>query len=233
MPTTRASTGCSPSSFPIAPAKERFFADARYGAVRARFFVPAVAEHGGARGARSRCGARAGRARSRAGRARRMTPAAQRLLDTLGINVPIMQAPMAGVDTGSWPRRCPTRAALARSASARSTPPTAATMIGARARADRCAHSTSTSSPIGRPSGCGRARPHGWRGWRRTSRAGAEPPTPLREIYTSFIVDEAMLATLLAERPPVVSFHFGLPPHARHPALRRAGIVLLAIGHQP
>ena len=37
-----------------------------------------------------------------------------------------------------------------------------------------------------------------------------------------------MLAMLLAERPRVVSFHFGLPSPERIDALRKAGIVLLA-----
>src|SRR5208337_4455913 len=36
------------------------------------------------------------------------------------------------------------------------------------------------------------------------------------------------LAVLLAERPPIVSFHFGVPSRDRIEALRAAGIVLLA-----
>ncbi len=40
---------------------------------------------------------------------------------------------------------------------------------------------------------------------------GASPPQVLKEIYTSFLVDDAMLAMLVDERPKVVSFHFGLP----------------------
>src|SRR4051812_40047283 len=41
---------------------------------------------------------------------------------------------------------------------------------------------------------------------------GAQPPERLREIYTTFVTDDAMLDVLLDARPPVVSFHFGLPP---------------------
>jgi nitronate monooxygenase len=37
-----------------------------------------------------------------------------------------------------------------------------------------------------------------------------------------------MLAALLADKPRIVSFHFGLPPAERVQALREAGIVLLA-----
>jgi nitronate monooxygenase len=42
-------------------------------------------------------------------------------------------------------------------------------------------------------------------------RFSAQPPNALREIYTSFLVDDAMLAMLVDARPEVVSFHFGLP----------------------
>jgi nitronate monooxygenase len=56
---------------------------------------------------------------------------------------------------------------------------------------------------------------------------GAEPPAQLGEVYRSFLGDEAMLALLLDERPPVVSFHFGAPPRATVDALRAAGIRLL------
>ena len=60
------------------------------------------------------------------------------------------------------------------------------------------------------------------------ARYGAEPPRHLREIYTSFVVDKAMQAMLIEERPKVVSFHFGLPAAEQFAALRAAGIVLLA-----
>jgi nitronate monooxygenase len=42
-----------------------------------------------------------------------------------------------------------------------------------------------------------------------------------------------MLAMLLAERPAVVSFHFGLPPADRVRALRAAGVRLLATATNP
>jgi nitronate monooxygenase len=65
------------------------------------------------------------------------------------------------------------------------------------------------------------------------ARYGTAPPTRLREIYTSFVVDDAMHAVLLAERPPIVSFHFGLPARACVEALRAAGIILLATATNP
>ena len=65
------------------------------------------------------------------------------------------------------------------------------------------------------------------------ARFGSTPPQGLREIYRSFIDDEAVLAMLLEVRPPVVSFHFGLPDAARIAALRAAGIVLVAAVTDP
>jgi len=59
-------------------------------------------------------------------------------------------------------------------------------------------------------------------------RFGARPPERLTEVYQSFLTDDAKLAVLVAERPAVVSFHFGLPCRERIEALRAAGIVLLA-----
>ncbi|WP_272913782.1 NAD(P)H-dependent flavin oxidoreductase [Noviluteimonas dokdonensis] len=59
-------------------------------------------------------------------------------------------------------------------------------------------------------------------------RFDCSPPNTLREIYTSFLVDDATLATLVDVRPEVVSFHFGLPTQAQRDALHAAGIVLIA-----
>jgi len=58
-------------------------------------------------------------------------------------------------------------------------------------------------------------------------RFGAPLPAALTEIYKSFVEDDDMLAALLAEKPKVVSFHFGAPPADRVQALRNAGILLL------
>jgi len=57
---------------------------------------------------------------------------------------------------------------------------------------------------------------------------GSEPPTSLTEVYPSFLANDALLHVLLAARPKVVSFHFGLPTAAQASALRRAGVRLLA-----
>ncbi len=57
---------------------------------------------------------------------------------------------------------------------------------------------------------------------------GAKPPAALDEIYTSFVADGVKLALLLEMPPPVVSFHFGLPPADCVAALKAAGSLLFA-----
>lgn len=59
-------------------------------------------------------------------------------------------------------------------------------------------------------------------------RFDTRPPAALREIYLSFVDDVAMYEMFLAERPAVVSFHFGLPSQAWIDALKASGIVLFA-----
>lgn len=57
---------------------------------------------------------------------------------------------------------------------------------------------------------------------------GATPPLKLTEIYTSFLESREALAMVLELRPPVLSFHFGLPSPEYLQAIRQAGIVTLA-----
>jgi nitronate monooxygenase len=57
---------------------------------------------------------------------------------------------------------------------------------------------------------------------------GAVPPQALRPIYTSFVEDDAMLAAFVDLKPPVVSFHFGLPAADRIAALIEAGCLLVS-----
>ncbi|GGH64187.1 2-nitropropane dioxygenase [Comamonas phosphati] len=59
-------------------------------------------------------------------------------------------------------------------------------------------------------------------------RFGAMPPAALRSIYTSAVGNAPLQAMLLRQRPQVVSFHFGLPEAAFIAALRGAGITTLA-----
>lgn len=55
----------------------------------------------------------------------------------------------------------------------------------------------------------------------------AEAPKQLDKGYDSFVGNRAMLDVLLEERPPVVSFHFGLPDAVAIAELQQAGIFLM------
>jgi nitronate monooxygenase len=56
----------------------------------------------------------------------------------------------------------------------------------------------------------------------------AEPPTTLDEIYRTFDDEPELLEVLTAHRPPVVSFHFGLPRVSSLRALKDYGACLMA-----
>lgn len=56
----------------------------------------------------------------------------------------------------------------------------------------------------------------------------AKPPTHLKEIYKSFIVDDEMITLITALAPKVVSFHFGLPDNKTIMRLKAAGCILFA-----
>ena len=150
------------------------------------------------------------------------------LLALLEIDCPIIQAPMAGVST-------PEMAAAVSNAGALGSLGVGATnAAGAREMITRFRHRSKRSLNVNvfchTPARANRELEERWIARLRPefARFGASPPTSLREIYRSFVEDDEMLTMLIAERPKVVSFHFGFPPRERIEALRRAGIVLLA-----
>ena len=150
------------------------------------------------------------------------------LLELLDIDLPIIQAPMAGVST-------PELAAAASNAGALGSLGFGATdAAGARrmiaAFRERSRRSLNANVFCHEPARADRAVETAWLELLRPhfARYGATPPRELKEIYRSFVADDAMLAALLAEKPRVVSFHFGLPAAERIKALREANIVLLA-----
>ena len=61
----------------------------------------------------------------------------------------------------------------------------------------------------------------------RFAEYGGTPPSALREIYESFVVDDEMLRALVETKPEIVSFHFGVPSAERIAALRGAGCSLV------
>jgi nitronate monooxygenase len=151
-----------------------------------------------------------------------------KLLEMLAIDLPIIQAPMAGVSSPALAAAVANAGALGSIGIGATDVEGARRMIAAvRERSKRSLNVNVFCHRPPAPDGAleavwlDRLRPH-------FERFGAEAPSRLREIYRSFLEDDAMLAALLADKPSVVSFHFGLPSAERIRALREAGIVLLA-----
>lgn len=150
------------------------------------------------------------------------------LLRKLGIEAPIIQAPMAGVSTPEMAAAVSNAGGLGSIGVGSVDAETTRQMITAvRSRTDR---PFNVNVFCHRPAAADADREAAWlaRLGPEFARFGAQPPTRLAEIYQTFLTDDAKLAVLLAERPPIVSFHFGLPARDRIEALRAARIVLLA-----
>lgn len=149
------------------------------------------------------------------------------LLSRLGLELPLIQAPMAGVSTPELAAAVSNAGALG-SLGVGNLPADAAqrTIAAFRALSSRAlhvnvfCHAPARSDPAREAHWIEALRPE-------FARFGAEPPAALTEIYRSFVEDDAMLQMLCAERPAAVSFHFGVPAASRIRALRDAGIVLL------
>ena len=149
------------------------------------------------------------------------------LLDRLGIDLPIIQAPMAGISPPAMAAAAANAGALGSLGVGATNAEGAAKMIAAvRERSNRSlninvfCHRRATADRQTEGAWIERLRPE-------FAALDATPPAALSEIYRSFVDDDAMLATLIEAKPRVVSFHFGLPPAERIAALRDAGIVIL------
>lgn len=148
------------------------------------------------------------------------------LLERLGLEWPIFQAPMAGTSTPAMAAAVTNAGALGAIGVAAETTDGAGRMIGAMAAL--------TNGPFNvnvfchRPAIANAAVEARWiaRLKPEFTALGAEPPTTLREIYQTFRGNPGMTALLLETRPAVVSFHFGLPEEDQVRALKQAGIIL-------
>lgn len=148
------------------------------------------------------------------------------LTEMLGIDLPIVQAPMAGVST-------PAMAAAASNAGALGSISVGA-MNAAKAGDAIAALKSATNRPVNvnvfthqKP----KRDPARERAWLKSlephfEALGAETPAQLPEIYTSFNDDPEMQRLLIEARPAVVSFHFGLPEPGAAAALKEAGCLL-------
>lgn len=150
-----------------------------------------------------------------------------RITDLFGIELPILQAPMAGVDT-------PVLAAAVSEAGGLGNIALGA-LSAAAARDKIAAVRFQTDRPFGvnvfthatpRVDDEGNAR---WLAYLRPyfQEFGAEPPPALTAIYASFNDDPALLTVLCETQPPVVSCHFGLPAPDRVSAIKGYGGVLV------
>jgi len=149
-------------------------------------------------------------------------------LKRLGVELPIIQAPMAGTSTPAL------AAAVSNAGALGSIGVGAVDAAGARRMIGELQSLTNRAFNINvfahQPA---RSDPERERAWLEALKpvfasVGAEPPPALTEIYTSFVADEAMQALLVESRPAVVSFHFGLPSRQVIDRLKAAGTILLS-----
>src|ERR1700749_2511596 len=136
-------------------------------------------------------------------------------LERLQVELPIVQAAMAGVST-------PAMAAAVSNAGALGSLGVGATNAeGAREMIARFRELSKRSLHVNvfchQPARADARKEAAWiERFRPPSQAlGAEPPAKLTEIYQSFLPDDEMLAIFVAEKPRVVSFHFGVPAAGR------------------
>jgi nitronate monooxygenase len=149
------------------------------------------------------------------------------LLNLLGIRIPVIQAPMAGVSTPALAAAVSNAGALG--SLAVGTAGVAETREMIRETRRRTPGPFNVNLFCHRPPRRDPAREASWLSTLAPvfRSYDAAPPERLAEVYATFIGDDAMLAMLLEERPSVVSFHFGLPSRDALAALRAAGVRLL------
>ncbi len=150
------------------------------------------------------------------------------LIEQLGLTVPIIQAPMAGVSTPQMAAAVCDAGALGSIAVGATNANGASRMIAeTRVLTDRpfnvnlFVHAAPRRDVAVESAWLQALTP-------QFQAFGATPPAGLNTIYQSFADDDAMLSALLADAPRVVSFHFGLPDAERIRALKQAGCLLLA-----
>jgi nitronate monooxygenase len=156
-----------------------------------------------------------------------MTTSSQ-FLAQLGIQHPIVQAPMAGVSTPKLAAAVSNAGGLGSLGIGASSAAQARQMIVETRALTTMPFNVNVfcHAPIQRDA----AREAAWLRHLAPlfAEVGAPVPTTLDEIYKTFLEDDATFDVLLELRPAVVSFHFGLPSADRLKALREAGIKTLA-----
>ena len=148
------------------------------------------------------------------------------LLERLGLEWPIFQAPMAGTSTPAMAAAVSNAGALGAIGVAAETTEGAGKMIRATQALTNRAFNVNVFCH--RPAIANAEVEARWIAQLKPefTALGAEPPAALREIYQTFRGNAEMTALLLETRPAIVSFHFGLPEEGQVHALKQAGIIL-------
>ena len=151
-----------------------------------------------------------------------------RLTDLLGIDLPILQAPMAGVATPHLAAEVSGAGALGalglgatHAASARIVVDELRQRTSAPFNLNFFCHADPIRDPSVEAAWIARSAP-------LFERFGHTPPRALSNIYESFRHDDDLLDLVLDLRPDVVSFHFGLPRPDQMARLRASGLILMA-----
>jgi nitronate monooxygenase len=150
------------------------------------------------------------------------------LMQLLGIETPIVQAPMASTATPALAVAVSNAGGLGSiGIGPVAVEPARAMIHQIREATDRPFH---VNLFCNRPAIADPEREAAWIAYLTPvyARFGVQPPSTLIESYASYLVNDAMHAMVLEERPPVVSFHFGLPDAGRIAAFHDARIVLMA-----
>jgi nitronate monooxygenase len=156
-----------------------------------------------------------------------------RFTELLGVDHPLVQAPMAGVSTPDLAAAVSNAGALGSIGIGASSVAQAREMIAAtRARTDRPFNVNVFCHPAAARDA---ERETAWLAHLAPlfEEFGSKAPESLREIYRSHLDDEEAYRLLLEVKPPVVSFHFGLPPAEWLAAYRAAGIPMMATATNP
>ncbi len=145
------------------------------------------------------------------------------------LRVPVIQAPMAGTATPHLAAEVSLAGGLGSLGLGAANAAQAAAMM-AETRARLGSDRYGVNLFCHRPAQADAAREKAWLDYLAPEfrRAGAEPPARITEVYRSFVADDDMLRAVLAARPALVSFHFGLPPAGHIAALRDMGAALAA-----
>ncbi|WP_323715567.1 NAD(P)H-dependent flavin oxidoreductase [Paracoccus aminovorans] len=143
------------------------------------------------------------------------------------LEIPVLQAPMAGTATPALAAETSRAGALGGLGLATAGAEQAAAMM-AEVQARLGSNRYHVNLFCHRPAHADPAREAAWLDYLAPEfrRAGAEPPAALREIFASFLVSEGVLEAVLAARPAMVSFHFGLPHPDQLATLRGTGALL-------